>query len=79
MKEVLGSARTEFDLVIVEYFEPDCVSYIATKLNLPLIYVTPIASQCLYGSHNHRSRLKSVNDHGNVFLCMRFLKLAFRD
>jgi len=78
-KEVLESARTEFDLVIVEYLEPDYVSYIATKLNLPLIYATPIASQCLNRSHNHRSRLKSVNYHGNVFLCIRFLKLSFID
>lgn len=42
MKEVLGRARTEFDIVIIEYFASDCVSYIATKLKLPLIYVTPL-------------------------------------
>jgi len=42
MKEVLDSKNTDFDLVIIENFATDCVSYIATKLNLPLIYVTPM-------------------------------------
>ncbi|XP_025201283.1 UDP-glucuronosyltransferase 2B20-like [Melanaphis sacchari] len=42
MKEILSSERTDFDLLIIEFFASDCVSYIATKFNLPLIYVTPL-------------------------------------
>lgn len=47
MKEILSSERTDFDLLIIEFFASDCVSYIASKLNLPLIYVTPLPANAL--------------------------------
>ncbi|CAH1722098.1 unnamed protein product [Aphis gossypii] len=47
MKEILNSKRTDFDLLIIEFFASDCVSYIATVLNLPLIYVTPLPANAL--------------------------------
>ncbi|CAI6346704.1 unnamed protein product [Macrosiphum euphorbiae] len=42
MKEVLANTRTDFDIVIIEPIFSECVSYLAVKLNLPLIYVTAV-------------------------------------
>ncbi|CAI6344338.1 unnamed protein product [Macrosiphum euphorbiae] len=42
MKQVLANTRTDFDIVIIEPLFSECVSYLAVKLNLPLIYVQPV-------------------------------------
>ncbi|XP_060863129.1 LOW QUALITY PROTEIN: UDP-glucosyltransferase 2-like [Metopolophium dirhodum] len=42
MKEVLANTRSDFDIVITEPSLSECVSYLAVKLNLPLIYVQPL-------------------------------------
>ncbi|XP_001944591.2 UDP-glucuronosyltransferase 2B15 [Acyrthosiphon pisum] len=42
MKEVLSNTRSDFDIVITEPSRSECVSYLAIKLNLPLIYLQPV-------------------------------------
>uniref|UniRef100_A0A2S2P9M0 UDP-glucuronosyltransferase n=1 Tax=Schizaphis graminum TaxID=13262 RepID=A0A2S2P9M0_SCHGA len=42
MKEILASTRSDFDIVLIEPILSECVSYLAVKLNLPLIYIMPI-------------------------------------
>ncbi|XP_022164268.1 UDP-glucuronosyltransferase 2B17-like [Myzus persicae] len=42
MKEVLANKGSDFDIVIIEPAFSECVSYLAAKLNLPLIYTIPI-------------------------------------
>jgi len=42
MKEILASTRSDFDIVLIEPLLSECVSYLAIKLNLPLIYIMPI-------------------------------------
>ncbi|CAI6346307.1 unnamed protein product [Macrosiphum euphorbiae] len=42
MKEVLANTRNDFDIVIIEPISSECVSYLAVKLNLPLIYVRAV-------------------------------------
>nr|ATN96049.1 UDP-glucuronosyl transferase 344B7 [Myzus persicae] len=42
MKEVLANKGSDFDIVIIEPAFSECVSYLAVKLNLPLIYTIPI-------------------------------------
>ncbi|XP_001950151.1 UDP-glucuronosyltransferase 2B18 [Acyrthosiphon pisum] len=42
MIEVLANKRSDFDIVLIESLYSECVSYVAVKLNLPLIYVLPI-------------------------------------
>jgi len=42
MKEMLSDTPSEFDVVLTEPLFSECVSYVAIKLNLPLIYVVPL-------------------------------------
>lgn len=42
LKEILNNTSSDFDIVLTELFYSDCVSYVANKLNLPLIYITPL-------------------------------------
>ncbi|KAF0721570.1 UDP-glucuronosyltransferase 2B2-like, partial [Aphis craccivora] len=43
MKEIFSNTRSDdFDIVLIEPLFSECVSYLAVKLNLPLIYVLPI-------------------------------------
>ncbi|XP_022164266.1 UDP-glucuronosyltransferase 2C1-like isoform X2 [Myzus persicae] len=42
MIEILANKRTDFDIVIIEPTFSDCVTYVAVKLKLPLIYVYPV-------------------------------------
>jgi len=66
MKKVLDSKNTDFDLVIIENFAIDCISYIATKLNLPLIYVTPMPT-IVFMERSSTGYLKSINGHTYIF------------
>lgn len=36
-----GNVQTEFDVILIEPIWLDCMSYIAVKLNLPMIYLVP--------------------------------------
>ncbi|XP_022175628.1 uncharacterized protein LOC111037393 [Myzus persicae] len=41
-KDILeGFVHTDFDVILIEPIWLDCESYVATKLNLPIIYVVP--------------------------------------
>lgn len=58
MRHVLRRAdlgRRPFDAVVVEPFLSDCVSYVAGRLRVPLVYVTPlptvVASELTYTGH----------------------------
>ncbi|XP_022164267.1 UDP-glucuronosyltransferase 2C1-like isoform X3 [Myzus persicae] len=42
MIELLANKHTDFDIVLIEPLFSECVSYVAVKLNLPLIYVLPL-------------------------------------
>ncbi|KAF0721397.1 UDP-glucuronosyltransferase 2B2-like [Aphis craccivora] len=43
MKGIFSNTRSDdFDIVLIEPLFSECVSYLAVKLNLPLIYVLPI-------------------------------------
>lgn len=42
MKEIFASTSTDFDVFLIEPLFSECVSYVAVKLNLPLIYVLPV-------------------------------------
>jgi len=43
-KDILeGSVHTDFDVILIEPTWLDCASYVANKLNLPIIYVVPQA------------------------------------
>lgn len=50
MKTAFSSS--DFDAVLVEPCLSDCVSYVAHRLNLPLIYITPLASIDLIKRHS---------------------------
>lgn len=41
MKEILNSAKTNYDVVVAGMMISECASYVASKLNLPLVYVIP--------------------------------------
>lgn len=42
LKNILESfVRTDFDVVLIESLWLDCMSYVATKLNFPIIYIVP--------------------------------------
>lgn len=41
MKEILNGGKSNYDIIITEIIASECASYIATKLNLPFIYVIP--------------------------------------
>ncbi|KAL5244414.1 hypothetical protein ACI65C_011824 [Semiaphis heraclei] len=42
LKEILeGLGHTDFDVILIEPVWLDCMSYVATKLNLPIIYLVP--------------------------------------
>jgi|UniRef100_A0A2S2Q5R3 glucuronosyltransferase len=42
LKEMLNNTYSDFDIVLTELFYSDCVSYVANKFDLPLIYITPL-------------------------------------
>lgn len=42
LKAILNNTHNDFDLVLTELFYSDCVSFVANKLDLPLIYITPL-------------------------------------
>jgi len=72
MREMLGINNSDFDLVIVEIFASDCVSYIASKLKLLLIYVTPIPTdRGICGAFRHREFLKSIDPHEYFYFARR--------
>ncbi|XP_025198643.1 UDP-glucuronosyltransferase 2B2-like isoform X1 [Melanaphis sacchari] len=41
MREILSSNKSKYDVIIAEITSSECSSYVASKLNLPLIYVIP--------------------------------------
>lgn len=42
LKDILeGFVHTDFDVILIEPVWLDCMSYVATKLNLPMIYLVP--------------------------------------
>jgi len=41
MLEILNSGKSNFDIIITEVASSECASYVAFKLDLPLIYVIP--------------------------------------
>lgn len=41
MKNILENADSNYDIVITEILVTECASYVAAKLNLPLIYLIP--------------------------------------
>ncbi|XP_060853245.1 UDP-glucosyltransferase 2-like isoform X2 [Rhopalosiphum padi] len=41
MREILNSGKSNYDIVITEIASSECSSYVASKLDLPLIYVIP--------------------------------------
>jgi glucuronosyltransferase len=45
-------ATTRFDLVFIEPFMSECVSYIATLLDVPVIYVIPLSMTSLMEHYN---------------------------
>lgn len=40
-KEIIGNYKADFDVIIMEPLSVDCMSYLASTLNLPIIYVIP--------------------------------------
>jgi len=52
MKEIFANTHSDdFDIVIIEPLLSECVSYLAIKLNLPLIYVRPIQTVGILARH----------------------------
>ncbi|XP_001948259.2 UDP-glucuronosyltransferase 2B15 [Acyrthosiphon pisum] len=41
MKDILNSEKSGYDLIIVERAASECVTYVATKLNVPIIFSSP--------------------------------------
>jgi glucuronosyltransferase len=41
MREILNSGKSNYDIVITEIASSECSGYVASKLDLPLIYVIP--------------------------------------
>lgn len=41
MQNILNNAKSNYDIVFAEVSSSECSSYVAAKLNLPLIYVIP--------------------------------------
>lgn len=62
--------RARFDVVFVEPFLSECVSYLAVRLNVPLVYVTPLPAVGLmerwHTGHAANPAVEShlVADHG---------------
>ncbi|KAF0755321.1 UDP-glucuronosyltransferase 2B17-like, partial [Aphis craccivora] len=50
MREILRSGKSNYDIIITEHLSSECSSYVASKLNLPLIYVIP-SSMNTYMEH----------------------------
>uniref|UniRef100_A0A2H8TGW4 UDP-glucuronosyltransferase 2B13 n=1 Tax=Melanaphis sacchari TaxID=742174 RepID=A0A2H8TGW4_9HEMI len=65
MKEILTNTRSDFDIVLIEPLFSECVSYLAVKLNLPLIYVMPIPTMNImeykFTGHMSNPAVVSVN------------------
>lgn len=45
-----AAAAPKFDVVVVEFMASECVSYLSSRLNVPLVYVTP-PPLISYGDH----------------------------
>jgi len=41
MKDILNSEKSDYDLIIVERAASECVTYVAAKLNVPIIFSSP--------------------------------------
>ncbi|CAH1737610.1 unnamed protein product [Aphis gossypii] len=50
LREILRSGKSNYDIIITELLSSECSSYVAFKLNLPLIYVIP-SSMITYMEH----------------------------
>ncbi|XP_022164366.1 UDP-glucuronosyltransferase 2B2-like [Myzus persicae] len=65
MIEVLANKRSDFDIVIIEPVFSECVTYVAVKLNLPLIYVFPIPTtgvmERIFTGHGSNPAVVSFN------------------
>ncbi|XP_050427337.1 UDP-glucosyltransferase 2-like [Adelges cooleyi] len=46
MKTILADTSGEFDVIVVESIASECLSYLAHRLHLPLIYLFPMVMPC---------------------------------
>lgn len=41
IQKIMADTKSKFDVIFVEFIASECVSYLSSKLNIPLVYVTP--------------------------------------